>query len=117
MEEERTYETEITEVPLQYNAERNNMPYRDTPHIDEASGLICHEGVNVTVENKESDEFDRIHYGYYSQQASDRGYKMFRKSTPDGKLIWVTYVTEDPEARDYRWPDKHFVGKCYLENK
>lgn len=30
MEEERTYETEITEVPLQYNSERNNMPYRDT---------------------------------------------------------------------------------------
>lgn len=64
----------------------------------------------------ESTEGEEIYYGYFSLAASEAGNRVLGKRTPDGKIINVTYISDDPEARDYVWPDKKYVGECYIGN-
>lgn len=49
------------------------------------------------------------HYGVYSHKAAKK-HGTFTYSTPDGKHIIVTTITQDPKFPTYHWDDAVLVG-------
>lgn len=49
-------------------------------------------------------------YGFFSYDAKRSGCQVLLYRTPEGKEVEVTSVSDDKEAKSYRWKDKVCVG-------
>lgn len=50
-------------------------------------------------------------YGFYSVASANAGHGTNWYSTPDGRVVEVTVILDDPTGSAYLWPDKTPLGE------